>query len=278
MHRMSHVHGGEPPPELSASLKAFKADSPDAPTAFVMMKFGTSPAHQDIRNCLRWELAHHDIKAVRADDRQYHPSLYYNVMTYMHGATFGIAVFERLEGDDFNPNVSLELGYMLGLGKPVCLLKDRTLKNLHTDIVGQMYCEFDPQNIKETLGKSIHRWISDHAVDIGVRPRGVVHINVSAFDPLRSKVTLDLGTLRALDIGTFTSAIRDTILRDTVRPYHYGTDWVLRDPSTGVILKTRRLLERQPVGEPCFDRRPLRDWHIEAETVLEAIRPPLPTW
>ena len=31
-------------------------------------------------------------------------------------------MFERLESERYNPNVALEVGYMMALGKPVCLL------------------------------------------------------------------------------------------------------------------------------------------------------------
>ena len=70
----------------------------------------------------------------------------WNILTYIYGCRFGIAVFERIEDEAFNPNVALEVGYMMGLGKPVCYLKERTLRTLHTDLVGQLYSEFDVEN------------------------------------------------------------------------------------------------------------------------------------
>ncbi len=83
------------------------------------------PAHCDT-------LASYGITALRADDKDYHEDLFTNIVTYLYGCSFGIAVFERIETDDVNPNVSLEVGYMQGLRKPVCLLKDKTLRALHS--------------------------------------------------------------------------------------------------------------------------------------------------
>ncbi|MCX5713215.1 MAG: hypothetical protein NT033_00025 [Candidatus Omnitrophica bacterium] len=86
------------------------------------------------------------MKGLRADDKCYHDDLFPNILTYLWGCSIGIAVFERLEADEFNPNVSLEVGYMRALGKPICLLKDKTLRTLQTDLIGKLYTPFDPQN------------------------------------------------------------------------------------------------------------------------------------
>ena len=93
---------------------------------FVMMPFGSTRLHDMMLNEMRSALASHQIAALRADDKQYHDDLFGNVLTYMHGCGFGIAVFERIEREAFNSNVTLEIGYMTALGKPVLLLKDKT--------------------------------------------------------------------------------------------------------------------------------------------------------
>lgn len=155
----------EPPVEIQESLKRFKEDYPD-PTkvAFIMMPFGKTKAHREIMKTIRRVLDSHGIAGVRADDKQYHDDLFPNVMTYSYGCGFGIAVFERIETEEFNPNVSLEVGYMLALRKPVCLLKDKTLKVLPTDLVGKLYKDFDPQNPVGTIPDRINQWLSDRRV------------------------------------------------------------------------------------------------------------------
>ena len=62
---------------------------------------------------------------------------------------------------DFVESRTLEVGYMLGLRKSVCLLKDRTLKTLHTDLVGKLYRQFDPQDPEGTIPNELSKWISD---------------------------------------------------------------------------------------------------------------------
>ncbi|MDQ3816298.1 MAG: hypothetical protein M3362_01240 [Acidobacteriota bacterium] len=151
-----------PPVEIQQSLNAFRLDHPDPKkVAFIMMQFGNTPAHDKIVQGIRDTLAPHGLVAVRADDKEYHSSLLPNIQTYLHGCDFGIAVFERIEQDDFNPNVSLEVGYMMAMGKDVCLLKDRTLRTLHTDLVGRLYRTFDPQDPITSIPIELTKWMKD---------------------------------------------------------------------------------------------------------------------
>jgi hypothetical protein len=151
-----------PPVEIAGSLAAFRVDFPDpSRLAFVMMQFGDSSAHSQVWSAIRHALDPQHFVAIRADSKQYHDSLLYNILTYVYGCRFGIAVFERIENEAFNPNVALEVGYMMGLGKPVCYLKERTLRTLHTDLVEQLYREFDLQTCEETIPPTLLKWMSD---------------------------------------------------------------------------------------------------------------------
>jgi Hypothetical protein (DUF2513) len=152
----------EIPPELAESIKKFKADHPDTrKSAFIMMRFGTTKAHNEIIQTIRSDLGKLGIQALRADDKDYHDDLFWNILTYVFGCGFGVAVFERIEQEEFNPNIALEVGYMMALKKPVLLLKDKTLKNLNTDLIGKLYKIFDPQSISESIGPQLKRWLKD---------------------------------------------------------------------------------------------------------------------
>jgi len=154
-----------PPIEITASLAAFRKDFPDpSRIAFIMMQFGHSKAHIAILGGIRRALDPHQFIALRADDKQYHDNLFFNILTYVYGCRFGIAVFERIESDAFNPNVSLEVGYLLGIDKPVCFLKDHTLKTLHTDLIGQLYKEFDPLSCETTIPPALWKWMEDKGI------------------------------------------------------------------------------------------------------------------
>ena len=90
-----------------------------------MMRLRDTSAHGDITESIKATLGKYGVTGLRADDKSYHDDLFPNVLTYLYGCSFGIAVFERLEEESFNPNVALEVGYMRAVRKPVRLLKDR---------------------------------------------------------------------------------------------------------------------------------------------------------
>jgi hypothetical protein len=53
---------------------------------------------------------------------------------------------------------------MTALGKSVCLLKDSTLKSLHTDLVGKLYREFNTQDPERTIPPSLEKWLKDKGI------------------------------------------------------------------------------------------------------------------
>jgi len=131
---------------------------------FLMMKFDDTRLHPAIVDAIRTCCARFGIEIFRADDRTYSDDLLSNIRTYMHGCGFGIAVYERLVADDFNPNVSLEVGYMMALNKPVLFLKDKTLRFLHTDLVGRLYEIFDAQSPNETVPAVLEKWLRNKSI------------------------------------------------------------------------------------------------------------------
>lgn len=149
-------------PEIASGLEKFNFDFPTGKkTAFIIMQFSETKLHKEIVSCIKDILGRHNIVALRADDKQYMDDLFPNVKVYMHACDFGVAVFDRIVEDDFNPNVSLEVGYMLGMGKNVLLLKDKTLKSLPTDLTGKLYKQFNTLDIANSLPEQIEKWLSD---------------------------------------------------------------------------------------------------------------------
>lgn len=149
-------------PEIASGLEKFRADHPlGTKTAFIIMQFGATKPHATVVDCIKNSLKAHGVVALRADDKEYMDDLFANIKTYMHACDFGVAVFDRITEDDFNPNVSLEVGYMMGMGKDVLLLKDRTLRNLHTDLAGKLYKQFDTTDVAGTMPQQIEKWLTD---------------------------------------------------------------------------------------------------------------------
>ena len=152
-------------PELRPFLERFWDEHQEPQKCgFLMMRFDNTRLHPAIVEAIRTCCAKFGIEVFRADDRTYSDDLLSNIRTYMHGCGFGIAVYERLVADDFNPNVSLEVGYMMALGKPVLFLKDRTLRFLHTDLVGRLYETFDAQSPYETIPAVLEKWLKDKSI------------------------------------------------------------------------------------------------------------------
>jgi hypothetical protein len=152
-------------PEIASGLEKFRADYPiGKKTAFIIMQFGNTKPHQAIVTTIKDTLKKHGISALRADDKEYMDDLFANIKTYMHACDFGVAVYDRITEDDFNPNVSLEVGYMLGMGKYVLLLKDKTLKSLQTDLTGKLYKAFDTTDIDNTMPQHIEKWLADRGL------------------------------------------------------------------------------------------------------------------
>lgn len=150
------------PIDISEGLKRFREDHPsDIKTAFLIMQFTDTDIHDEMVATIRSVLSENDVTVLRADDKEYVDDLFGNIKTYMHGCDFGIAIFERITGNEFNPNVSFEVGYMMGLNKPVCLLKDQTLANLHTDLAGKLYKPFNTYKIRATLEPVLEKWLAD---------------------------------------------------------------------------------------------------------------------
>lgn len=151
------------PKEIHDSLEKFRKDHPNPKrVAFLMMRFEDKPAYNRILKTLKSSFQNNGITLLRADDKEYHSDLFLNIQTYMHGCGMGVAVLDRIQTEDFNPNVSLEIGYMLSMFKPILFLKDNTLKVLNTDLIGRLYKQFDAYDPENSIPSSVDKWLLDN--------------------------------------------------------------------------------------------------------------------
>ena len=156
------------PPESRPAVSAFLADHPTYwRNCFLIMPFATTPVHRRIVTTVRGALEKLGFNVLRADDKVYSEDLLRNVEAYIFGCRFAVAVFERVLSNEYNPNVSLEVGYFLAFGKPICLLKERTLSRLPSDLVGRLYVEFDAQDLANTVPIALNRWLRDREIMSG---------------------------------------------------------------------------------------------------------------
>lgn len=153
------------PPEIVKSLHDFRNSYPSPKkVGFILMPFEKSEGYDIILKTIKNVLQENGCFGVRADDRIFHNDVLYNILTYLHGCDFGIALFDKSEITTFNPNVSLEVGFLLALNKPVFLLKDQNLPMLQSDLAGKLYFEFDPQDIEKTISPMLKKWLSDKII------------------------------------------------------------------------------------------------------------------
>jgi hypothetical protein len=143
-------------------------ESPYEQNVFVMMPFrqDRDERYENIERIIKNELRKAGYKGWLASDRNLAPQLWDNVSAFLLACKYGVAVFTRLEMDnriqeEFNPNVSLELGFLLSRGKKVLILKDAALSKLHTDLVGHLYSEFDLNQVNRQVPKIIRKWVKD---------------------------------------------------------------------------------------------------------------------
>lgn len=100
--------------------------------------------------------------AIRADEKEFTNDLWENVRVYLECCNVAVAVFDKNDQDNYNPNVAIEVGYMLSKGNKVCLLKDKKLPKLPSDLISKMYKEYDSDDVEGTLPEQLELWIRDY--------------------------------------------------------------------------------------------------------------------
>jgi hypothetical protein len=148
------------PPHIKHAVLSLLSEHPYyRSNCFLIMPFRETEIHRKIHQILKTFFEEQQLNLLRADDRIYSEDVLGNIEAYLYGCRFAVAVHERLLSDDANPNVALEIGYMLGLKKDICLLKERTVKALPSDLSGRLYVQFDSQNLETSLRENVGRWL-----------------------------------------------------------------------------------------------------------------------
>ena len=126
-----------------------------------MMRFRDTDTFHGIEEKIKIALTENGLNGYLARDKQYMPSLWDNILVYMIACKYGVAVFEIIKEQDFNPNISLELGVMYAWGRNCLLLKDNNLPRLPTDICGSLYKDFDPDRLA-SITDAVRSWVKDN--------------------------------------------------------------------------------------------------------------------
>ena len=125
---------------------------------FIMMRYRPHAHFLSIEDSLKSSLAKYGLIARLAKDCAFSDDLWENIQLYMKFSRLGIAVFEEIDERDFNPNISLELGYMYALGRTCLLLKDKRMPRLPTDTCGKIYRDFDTYDLPNSIERQVGDW------------------------------------------------------------------------------------------------------------------------
>lgn len=153
------------PPEIAMPLDRLRTKFPDPKKlGFLVMRFAAAKPFDNIVKVIKATAEKHGLDVIRADEHEFHADLWGNVRTCLHGCGFGIAVYERIQTDEPNANVGLEVGYLMAMNKPVLLLKDKTLTTIQSDLAGKLYKEFDPHAPEATIPPLLEKWLKDYGI------------------------------------------------------------------------------------------------------------------
>lgn len=158
---------GQAPRRLKTAILSLLSDHPDyLANCFIIMPFHSTPFHSQVISSLRQTLRGLGYNPLRADDKAYSEDILTNIEAHLYGCRFAVAVHDRFLSDEHNANVALEVGYCMGMKKPLCLLKERTVKALPSDLQGRIYVPFDGALIEQSLDFALTRWLSDNRIAV----------------------------------------------------------------------------------------------------------------
>jgi Predicted nucleotide-binding protein containing TIR-like domain len=160
------------PAHLKPAVLSLLAQHPQyRSNCFLIMPFRETPIHRQIHVTLQRLMTEIGFNLLRADDHSYSDDLLANIEAYMYGCRFAIAVYERVLSDAHNPNVAFEVGYMMGLKKEVCLLKEMSITALPSDLQGRLYVPFDAQDLERSISNKVRDWLRRKNLTMAHEPK-----------------------------------------------------------------------------------------------------------
>jgi hypothetical protein len=134
---------------------------------FLMTRFRGTQYHSAISEAVNDAVSAFGLEFLIASDPNLDERVLWNrVLACMEACRFGIAVFEEID-EALSPNVTLELGYMMALGRKCLMLKEKRMPELSADLRGFLCGEFDAHNIRDEILGRVAVWLKQ----IGVRRR-----------------------------------------------------------------------------------------------------------
>ncbi len=151
------------PPKCKDEIIRAKKQYQNQKTAFIISSFRHEGFISKVENTLR----EYNITPLVANipGGRFSTKLWEDIIIHTHVCDFGIAIFaddsifnerDNKERDKMNPNVNIEVGYMLSEQKEVLFLKHDSLPELPSDFKGEQYAPF---NNEDSLEERLKKWL-----------------------------------------------------------------------------------------------------------------------
>lgn len=122
-------------------IETFSNKHPFDKSVFIMARY--LPRNKSLIKSIKSILLNNGHQGILASEHNLTDDLY-NPIACLLCCSKGIAVFDEAEVEEkFNPNVAYELGMLHLLGRGCLILKHRSLRTLHTDILMKLYLEYE---------------------------------------------------------------------------------------------------------------------------------------
>jgi phosphoserine phosphatase len=145
--------------------------SPYSKNIFIMTPYRNDARYRETIQNVKSALKDRGYHGWLASDASFEPQLWDNIRIYLLGCCAGIAIFTddiaRDAKEDagrhavYNPNVSIEAGYMMAHPKPILLLKEKKLQRLPSDMLNFLYRDFDMENSEASIRSAVDKWLDD---------------------------------------------------------------------------------------------------------------------
>ena len=150
----------------TALLKDFHQIAPFNSSVFIMTKFH-DPKSQDERDVRLGEIIRVVQEAITrcqhspriASEKDYHKSLWDNVELHLLGCSRGVAIVEDKHTKELNPNVAMEWGWMVGMGRRVLYLVEKDFKHGRADWGGLINEQFDWDGDGDDIRAAVHKFL-----------------------------------------------------------------------------------------------------------------------
>lgn len=156
------------PPHLSeffANVESFQRIAPYDSSVFIMTAYpaGNNPEKdtelQQVIDALCDSLRESGLCPRLGKNGIHHDWIWGNTVVGMLGSRYGIAILEDRYRDELNPNVAMELGWMLALKRDVLVLKEKAFKHNRADWLGRIVAEFRWDKVQEDIPTAIRDWL-----------------------------------------------------------------------------------------------------------------------